>query len=466
MHMMQLTNFLQILHARRMLAAAVFGAVLLAALALILFMPRAYTARVSLVTDAKGIDPITGTALPVPTLDSVMATEADIIKSHNVALKVVDKLRLESDPVLQRQYLKKTGGVGTMRDWIADKLLDGLDVVPSRESSVINVDVTAADSQVAAARANAFAEAYMQAGLELKMDPARRQAAWFQDQVRDLRSAVESAQTRLSDYQRRSGLAGTDDKDNRLDVENARLAEISTELVTAQATLADARSRLNQVGQARQKGQLEQLPDLVGNALLQTLKTDLARAESNFADVSQRYDRNAPPYQSAAAQVVELKRKVAAELNTAIGSIRQLAEISQQRTKELQRSLDAQKARILQLKQKRDALSILTRDADNAQKSYDAAMQRSGSVKLESQLNQSSVAVLNAAIPPNKPSHPRPLLYSLVSLILGGLLGVGAAVMAELLDRRVHSIRDLAALPDLVVLAEIPRLLDLSPQAI
>ena len=466
MHTVQLTNFLQILRARAVLAAAVFAGVVLAALTLIIVMPKTYTARVSLVSDAKGIDPVTGAVLPAPTLDSVMATETDIIKSHNVALKVVDKLELENDPLLKTQYLKKNGGVGTFRDWIADKLTGEVDVVPSRESSVINVDLTAADPQVAADRANAFAAAYMQAGLELKMEPARRQAAWFQDQVKDLRSAVESAQKRLSDYERRSGLAGTDDKDSRLDVENARFAEISTQLVTAQTTLADARSRLKQVGQAREKGQLDQLPDLLGNSLLQTLKADQSRAEASFADVSQRYDRNAPPYQSAAAQVAELKRKVAAELATAIGSIRQVAEISEQRTKELQRTLDTQKTRIMQLKQKRDALSILTRDADNAQQAYDTAMQRSGSVKLGSQLNQSGVAVLNAAIPPIKPSHPRPLLYMFAGIVLGGMLSISAVVMAELLDRRVHSGRDLAALPDLLILAEVPHLLDLSPQAI
>src|ERR1039457_4083039 len=165
---MQLTNFLQILRARAVLAAAVFAGVVLAALTLIIVMPKTYTARVSLVSDAKGIDPVTGAVLPAPTLDSVMATETDIIKSHNVALKVVDKLELENDPLLKTQYLKKNGGVGTFRDWIADKLMGEVDVVPSRESSVINVDLTAADPQVAADRANAFAAAYMQAGLELK----------------------------------------------------------------------------------------------------------------------------------------------------------------------------------------------------------------------------------------------------------------------------------------------------------
>jgi chain length determinant protein EpsF len=464
--MNQLRHFIEILRARVVLVAVVFAATFLSAVALILFMPKAYTARVSLVTEPKGVDPVTGAALPLPALDGVMATEADIIKSHTVALKVVDTLQMEKDPRWQTLFARQPAGSGALRDWVAERLLEKLDVVPSRDSNVINVDAIADDPRLAAARANAFAEAYIATDLQLKMEPERRQAQWFQEQVKDLRAAVESAQTRLSDYQRRSGLAGTDDKDNRLDVENARLAEVSTELVTAQAAVADAHSRLDQVAEARSRGQLDQIPDLLGNTLLQSLKSDLARAETNFADVSQRYDRNAPPYRSAAAQVDAAERKVASELDNAIGSIRQTAAIAQLRVKELERTLDVQKTRILQLKQKRDTLSILARDADNAQKSYDAAMQRSGSVKLQSQLNQGSVAVLSAAIAPSKPSRPRPILYAVAGLLLGAMLAFAAAMAAELVDRRVHSIRDLAALPDVLVLAEIPGLLKMFPQAL
>ena len=464
--MNQLSHFLQILKSRMALATGVFGTVVLLAVALILFMPKSYTARVSLVTDPQGVDAVTGAAVQLPALDSVMATEADIIKSHTVALKVVERLKYEDDPRWRSDFLRQPVGQSTMRDWAAERLVHALDVVPSRDSNVINIDVTAENPVVAALRANAFADSFIQADLDLKTEPERRQATWFQSQVKDLRAAVEAAQSRLSDYQRRSGLAGTDDKDNRLDVENARFAEISTQLVAAQSSLADARSRLNQVAEARGRGQLAQIPDLLNNSLLQTLKADLAHAEANLADVSQRYGPNAPPYRSAAAQVEEDKAKVASELDTAIGSIRQTAEISQQRINELQHTLDAQKARILQLKQKRDALSVLARDAENAQKSYDSAMQRADSVKLQSRLDQGRVAILSAAIPPPHPSRPKPLLYLLAGMVLGGMLGFTAAVLAELVDGRVHSIQDLVTLPDVLVLAEIPGLMSLSAQAV
>ncbi len=68
--MNQLSHFLQILKSRMALAVGVFGAVVLLAVALILFMPKSYTARVSLVTDPQGVDAVTGAAVPLPALDS------------------------------------------------------------------------------------------------------------------------------------------------------------------------------------------------------------------------------------------------------------------------------------------------------------------------------------------------------------------------------------------------------------
>ena len=460
---MTIRQFFELLWARRLLMAAAFGLVMLVCAALTVWMPRAYTAEVSLVADGKGVDPVSGAAVPQQAFDSVIATQVDIIRSHNVALRVVDALKLSTDPKYYAEFLRAPIGTPLL-DWLADRLVKHLDVVPSRESSVITIDFRDGDPATAAETANAFASAYMQAELDLKMDPARRQSDWYQAQVHDLRTSVETAQQRLSEFKRHSGLAGVDEHDTRLDVENARYAEISTQLVTAQSSLADARSRLAQVDHARERGQLAQLPDILGNTVLQTLKTDLARAEASLADVAERYDVNAPPYQSALAQVKELKARVASELDTAIGSIRQQADISQQRTNELQHTLDAQRARIQQLQQARDTLSMLSQDAENAQKSYDVAMQRAGSIKLESRLDQSGVAILNRAVPPTHPSRPRPLLYALIGVILGALFSIAAAVLSELVDRRVHAATDVPLESDAMVLAEIPSLFGLVPE--
>jgi capsular polysaccharide biosynthesis protein len=100
---------------------------------------------------------------------------------------------------------------------------------------------------------------------------------------------------------------------------------------------------------------------------------------------------------------------------------------------------------------------VLAREVDNAQRSYDTLMARSTQTSLESQTTQSNVNVLTQAVPPIKPSSPRVVLNTLLSVFLGALLAVGVALLIEFLDRRVRSVDDVSAVLQLPVLGIMPK---------
>jgi uncharacterized protein involved in exopolysaccharide biosynthesis len=139
------------------------------------------------------------------------------------------------------------------------------------------------------------------------------------------------------------------------------------------------------------------------------------------------------------------------------GSINQAAQLARQRTAEGQKALEAQKQKILALKQQRDGLDVLNREVENAQRAYDAAMQRTSELQLTSRLDQTNIAVLPAS-PPVRPAGPKVLRNIILAVLAGAILAAGAALALELIDRRVRSSADLLDLDDaagLTVLAEI-----------
>lgn len=450
---MNFSQVMRVLWARKGLLLSVLSAIVALVLTVSLLLPKTYVATVALVADSKGTDPVTGGAVPSQLMTSYLTTQMDIIASRNVALKVVDKYKLVDIPDVRAQFEASNFVQGSIRDWLADILLDNLEVRPSRDSNVFSIRFSSADANYAAELANAFADAYIQTSIELKLDPAKRQAAWFDDQVLELRKAWEVAQLKLSEFQKTSTLATTDD---RLDVETARLAGISNELVGAQAAMSDAQTRQSQMLLALSKNRLEELPDILGNGLLQSMKADLTRAEGKLSVAGERFGRNHPQYISASAEVTTLRNRLADELNTAKGAIGQAAEIAKQRKVEMEHALDAQKRRILELKRSTDERDVLTREAQSAQLAYQAASQRASSVRLESQLDQSNVAVLNKAIVPIKPASPRILLNLVLAVFVGTLLGAGTVLCAEMLDRRVRSAADVFEASGLIVLVELP----------
>jgi len=256
----------------------------------------------------------------------------------------------------------------------------------------------------------------------------------------------------LSDYQQETGIIALDE---RLDVENARLAELSSQVVAAQAQTYDSVTRQRQISAASAKGKLGELPEILGNGLIQSLKAELARAEGKLAEVSERVDRNHPQYQSALAEVQSLRQKIAAEIQTARGSMVNAATQAQQREDELKKALAEQKARVLELKRHRDQIALLTREVESAQRTYDSAVQRGDQTRMESQRNQTEIAVLNPAIPPTKHSKPRLMLNVALSFFMGTLLGVGFGFLMEMLDRRIRSEDDITEGLGLPVLALI-----------
>ena len=452
--MMSITQLLGILWARRRMMLCIFLGTILAVMGITLLLPREYVAHVAVMIDTKSTDLVTGVALPPQLMAAYMATQVDVISSHNVALKVVDKLKLADNPVLQKKFNSVTGGSGSIRDWAADLLLTRLDVEPSRESSVVTINFSGSDPAYAATVANAFADSFIITSLELRNDPARRQSSWFDGQIQSLRKNLEESQQHLTQFQRENNLVSIDP--GRLDVENARLAEIANQLVAAQSSKLDSTSRLTQLQQMKGQDRLMQMPDILGNTLLQGMKADLVRAEGKLAEVAERYDRNHPLYTGAAAEVNTLRSKLSTEIATARGSIEQTAKLADRREAELQNALDEQRKNILELQKQRDQQVVLSHEVENAQRTYDAALQRSSQVRMESELTQSNIAVLNPALAPLKPTKPHYFLNFILAIIAGLLFSAAIALLKELADRRIRSREDIESGLNMPVLGEVP----------
>ena len=420
-------------------------------------MPKTYTGTASVVVDFKQSDLITGIIVAPMIIQNEMATQIDIATSHNVALKVVGRLKLDKQTKVIEDFNKYTEGTGDIRDWLADNLLKKLNVKPSKESSVITIEYSGTDPQFAAELANTFAWAYIETNLELKMEPVRQRATWFDEQLNGLRTKMEEAQKRLTEYQRETGLLPTA-LDGRLDVESARLAELSSQLILAQTQNFDSVTRNRQIKEAQAKGRPGELPEILNNSLIQTLKGELSKAESKLEEISGRVDRNHPEYASAQAEVRKLKQKIAAEIETARGSMEYVTSQTQQRENELKNALALQKTHVLELKQQRDRSDLLTQELARTQSALDAATQRANQIKLESKLNQTNIAILNPAIVPLEPTKPKIILNIAIAIFLGGLLGIGFGLLSEKLDTRIRSVEDITVTLGLPVLAVIPAL--------
>ncbi|NBD22226.1 chain length determinant protein EpsF [Aquabacterium fontiphilum] len=443
---MSFSQLLSILKARRYVALGIFLFTVLVTVVVSLILPKQYTAEATVVVDVKSPDPIAGMVLPGMMSPAYMGTQIEVIQSERVARRVINELRLAQNESIRQQWRDETNGEGSFEAWLTDVLQRRLSVKPARESNVITISYSAVDPRFAAALANAFMQAYIATNLELRVEPARQFGTMFEAQNKQVREQLEAAQSRLSAYQKEKGIIATDE---RLDVETARLNELSSQLVAMQSATAESISRQAAFDNSSQ--------EVLNNSVVAALKADLARQEARLKESQARFGEAHPVIVELKASIAELRQRIDAESGRVARSVGINKSVALSREGQLRAALDQQRQRVLQLKAQRDEAAVLLRDVENAQRAYDTLQARLYQTNLEAQTTQTNISVLKDASPPAKHASPKLLLNTALSVFMGLLLGVGCALLLELRDRRLRTDEDVSQELGAALLGVMPR---------
>jgi chain length determinant protein EpsF len=439
---MTLTQLLRIVLARKWLVLALLVLTTVAGAAVTVFLiPKQFTADASMVLDVRP-DPVLNALAPGLTSPAYLATQIEIIKSDRVAARVVRMLGLANSPTAVQQWREATQSKIPLERFFAGLMQRGLVVEPSRGSNLITLTFVSPDATFAAAAANAFAQAYMETSVELRVEPARQSAEWLDEQTKTLRTNLEQAQSKLSKFQQEKGIVGSDD---RYDQETIRLNALNTQLSAAQIERVEASSRQRSTG-------TDMSPDVQQSGAVQAIKSQLATAETRLSEISIVVGVNHPQRIQLQAQIAQMKQQLAAEVNRVSGGTSSISRSSSQKVEELRNLAEAQKRKVLALSSERDQIAVLQRDVETAKRAFDNASQRVGQLNLESRNTQAAVRLLTPAVEPLEPSRPNIRKNVGASIAIGLILGLVVAVGLEILDRRIRGPEDLLVMAGVPVL--------------
>jgi chain length determinant protein EpsF len=446
--------FLLVLRARFGLFALAVCATLISAAVVTLILPKTYRATASLVIDEQDAQTLNGRStafLSAAERTSYMQTQVEILRSPNVARKVIDALNLAQRPDLRALH-ESSRSDQPIEEWLALGLPSELEVETS-QSNVLHVSYNSPDAADAAAIANGFAQAYMDTTIELRVAPTRQAAEWFDEQLKTLRNDLEEAQRQLTAYQREHGIVTTGEGE---DEEYMMLSNLSDQMVRAMQENIDLATREDLARRALGSGaSLDSLPTMRDDSGLQELRAELRQGEAELQALSVKFGENHPDYRRQRAQNAYLRQ----QLNSEMQKVAQLEsgrrQESEQRAARMSAALAAQRARLLDQKQDRDGLAVLVRNVNTAQTAYETAMQRYVANQVESRTNHANATLLTAAAIPRVPHSPNVLLNMGLAGIVGILLGLGLVMTREMTDRRVHSPLELAEATGAPVLGEL-----------
>jgi len=434
---MELSRLLAIIRTHWVATSVCVVAMVLFTIAVSLALPPKYTSSASILVDVRGVNPVLGVSESNTVLPrTVLGTQASMVRSEGVARRVVSQLDLARDPAFVAAFQDDVEGQGDITAWIAKKLLKALDVRPAAEdSNVLDLQFSATDPKRAAAVVNAFAESYMATALQLRGNTAKVSADFFTQQSKTLRAQLEEAQNRLSEYQRQHGIVGGDE---RLDVENASLNELSTQNLQARAQRIEAGSRgLNASSNAAQS------PDVLTSPVVQQLLASIATADAQLKTAQSQYGPNHPQVQNLQTQLAQLRAAMQSESARAAAALKMNDKINQQREGAIKEGLEAQRKRVLALKSQRDGLAVLERDVDSARKAYDQAQTRQIQTSQEGSAPSPEASVLSVGVVPSESARPGLKILVPLAIVLGAVVGVLAAILQEMRKPLIHFATDL-----------------------
>jgi succinoglycan biosynthesis transport protein ExoP len=445
---MTFAQIFAILRARWIMAISLFVLVFGAVVAYTLTLPKSYAATASVLLDVKNADPIAGAVSPSLTSPAYLMTQVDIINSKRVSMKLIRNMKLNESPDMRARWMAATKGTGDYVGWLGTLLHSGMEARPSRGSNVIYITYQAADPNFASAVANGFVQAYLETVLELRTNPAKQSQDFLNGTARTSRQALEVAQARLSEYQRTQGLLVTDE---RLDIETARLGELSNQVVMSQAAAMDSNSR-----QIAAQAQGDRSPDVMASPLVAALKTDLVRQQTALEQMATRLGEEHPQVLELKSGISDTSRKLEAEIRRATSSVGVGNSVNVSRLGQLRAALDEQRVKVMKMKSTRDEAAILVRDVDNAQRAYDGVLARMNNTNLESQANQANISALEVAVAPSVPSSPNVKANVSMGGLVAAALALAVALLVEYLDRRLRIQSEVERLTNQPLIGSIP----------
>ena len=404
--------------------------------------------------------------------DAYIETQNRILKSENLARRVITQLGLEK----LAEFTRRSGswqiarekpapepvqaGFGTSLS--ADKTVpeevlknfeERLTVEPVKRSRLIEVTFESNDPNTAAQVVNTLTSAYIDANLEARWQAAQKASDWLSQQLLGMKAKLEKSEDELQKYGRGNGLLFLEtEKGTSENIVVQRLRELQQELTKAQADRY-AKESLYRLLEERNYAEL---PGVFDNKLIQDLTARLADLQREQSRLSANFNPSYPRVKELQSQIDESKAMLETERARAAGGIANDYKAAVSHEEMLQKAFTEQERQANDIAGKSVQYNILKREADTNKQLYVGLLEKLKETGVSSSLKATNIRVVDPAYPPKKFARPRILLDLSITLIVGMCLGIAAAFLQEHLDNTLKSSEDIERFLQIPSLGAVP----------
>jgi polysaccharide biosynthesis transport protein len=438
----------------RLLRIIIVTALLIAAAFVILmFVPKMYESSASLLVEDRSSSftqaaTTTGNAPTggAVTIDALMSSQIELVKSRDTLLAVIDSEKLRSVPefngstispvTMVLRLLGRNTEPKSVDETVLQNLNERLTVIRERDSSVISIYVRSADPQLAARLANAIAAEHVKRRGQQSLADTAEASVWLEQQINDLRVKVQQADAAVAQYRSDNGIfAGT----NGTTLPDQQISDIGRQITDAQGRRNTAEQRAALIRSLLKSGQpVEGVEDVRTSPVVQSLMQSRATFQGTLAEKLATLLPGHPTIKGLNAQIAQVNNQIAGEAKRIADGLAAQVTIEDGLIASL--NDDLARARLSASTQAKDTVTLdsLTREAKAQRDLLDSYLikYRDAAGRTDAGSALPDVRIITQAAPSVVPASPK------TALILGAVgfvalaLQVGMVLFGELMSGR------------------------------
>ena len=434
--------------------------------------PPKYTARTAIIIDRDKAEVRLGGVVSETPVDLLgVDSQIHLMKSETVALAVVERLDLATDP----EFVGNQPGVSGLIQKVRSKLQSGPDapqdqvgvalsnlamrIKISRAGYVVDIEAWSLNPDRAAEIANAVAECYIAEQQRFKNETSRQAGKWLEDRVKDLRAKSLEADEAVVQFKAKHRIIAAG---GRL-VDEQQITELNSQLIMSREQTAQARARLDRIhtildSTAHDPSSNATVADTLNNPVIVKLRMQYLDYANRAAEFSRKYGKDHLAVLNVERQLKEVRGSIDAEVRRIAETYKSDYEIAKQKQIEVENSIGVAISRSQQTNEASIALRQLEASAEAYRTLYTSSVQRVAELMEKQSYPGSDARVISRASPPGQASGPKRSILLLGSALGGMMLGFCAGALRESIYRGFRTPTEVETILDAKCLALLPEL--------
>jgi succinoglycan biosynthesis transport protein ExoP len=393
-------------------------------------------------------------------------TQYELLQSRGLAERVVKSLDLMEDP-------KFNPGAGTGRDGqggptaeddeavlgaLASQIRGGLSVTPVRNTQLVQLSFHSSSPEFAAKAANAFAESFIDMGVEDRFATAGKASTFLTSQIETLKEEIQDKEAQLQAFSRRSDIVTLDPQTNPV---LQRLELLNNQYIDAK------KQRIEK--EAKHQETLAAPKEVVSSSLSAGIASEqrahILELERQYEAKLKTYKPDFPAMVALKAEIEKARQDLSSVVQEQLGKSRNAAYADYQTALRQEQVLEGELRRLKTEAIDQNSAAVeytnLKVEVQTRRDLLDELMRKQSETEVAVRLQdtrESNVRIIDKALVPGGPFRPSLRQDVSYGLLLGLLFGIGCAVLIEFLDRTVKAPEEIErrlGLPALAVIHDL-----------